>query len=44
MFEINNTTILQISHGTVQAIIGGQAEGESGLRAVFLRDSKTTDE
>lgn len=35
-FKINDTTILQTSHGTVPAVIGGRGGGEPGSRAVFL--------
>ena len=35
-FKINDTIILQTSHGTVPVIIGGQKGGEPGSRAVFL--------
>lgn len=36
-FKINDTTILQMSHGTVSAVIGGRGGGEPGSRVVFLR-------
>ena len=35
-FKLNDTTILQTSHGTVSAVIGGRGGGEPGSRAVFL--------
>ena len=35
-FKINDTTILQTSHGKVPTVIGGRGGGEPGSRAVFL--------
>lgn len=35
-FKLNDTTIMQTSHGIVPVIISGQGGGEPGSRAVFL--------
>lgn len=35
-FKLNDTTILQKSHGTVPAVIGERGDGDPGSRAVFL--------